>query len=68
MIVLQLRSADPNGENKGTEVVEVVKKVAEAIDLFRLRGTTTRTATLKSMPRRGVECSRWSVSARTTSR
>ncbi|MDD3845376.1 MAG: acetyl-CoA decarbonylase/synthase complex subunit delta [Syntrophorhabdaceae bacterium] len=34
MIVLQLRSADPNGENKGTEeVVEVVKKVADAIDV-----------------------------------
>lgn len=34
MIVLQLRSADPNGENKGTEeVVEVVKKVAAAIDV-----------------------------------
>lgn len=34
MIVLQLRSADPNGENKGTEeVVEVVKKVAGAIDV-----------------------------------
>ncbi len=34
MIVLQLRSADPNGENKGTEeVVEVVEKVADAIDV-----------------------------------
>ncbi len=34
MVVLQLRSADPNGENKGTEeVVEVVKKVADAIDV-----------------------------------
>jgi len=34
MIVLQLRSADPNGENKGTEdVVEVVKKVADAIEV-----------------------------------
>ncbi len=34
MIVLQLRSADPNGENKGVEeVVEVVKKVADAIDV-----------------------------------
>jgi len=34
MIVLQLRSADPNGENKGTEeVVEVVRKVADAIDV-----------------------------------
>ncbi|OPY00687.1 MAG: Corrinoid/iron-sulfur protein small subunit [Syntrophorhabdus sp. PtaB.Bin184] len=34
MIVLQLRSADPNGENKGTEeVVEVVKRVADAIDV-----------------------------------
>lgn len=34
MIVLQLRSADPNGENKpAEEVVEVVKKVADAIDV-----------------------------------
>lgn len=34
MIVLQLRSADPNGENRATEeVVEVVKKVADAIDV-----------------------------------
>ena len=34
MIVLQLRSADPNGENKGTEeVLEVVGKVADAIDV-----------------------------------
>ena len=34
MIVLQLRSADPNGENKGVEeVVEVVRKVAYAIDV-----------------------------------
>ncbi|MBP7527754.1 MAG: acetyl-CoA decarbonylase/synthase complex subunit delta [Syntrophorhabdaceae bacterium] len=34
MIVLQLRSADPNGENKPVEeVVEVVKKVADAIDV-----------------------------------
>lgn len=34
MIVLQLKSADPNGENKDTgEVVEVVKKVADAIDV-----------------------------------
>jgi acetyl-CoA decarbonylase/synthase complex subunit delta len=34
MIVLQLRSADPNGENKTVEeVVEVVEKVADAIDV-----------------------------------
>jgi len=34
MIVLQLRSADPNGQNRQTEeVAEVVKKVAEAIDV-----------------------------------
>jgi len=34
MIVLQLRSADPNGENKpAEEVVEVVKRVADAIDV-----------------------------------
>jgi acetyl-CoA decarbonylase/synthase complex subunit delta len=34
MIVLQLRSADPNGENKPVEeVVEVVEKVADAIDV-----------------------------------
>ena len=34
MIVLQLRSADPNGQNRQTEeVVEVVKKVSDAIDV-----------------------------------
>jgi acetyl-CoA decarbonylase/synthase complex subunit delta len=34
MIVLQLRSADPNGENKpAEEVVGVVKQVADAIDV-----------------------------------
>lgn len=34
MIVLQLKSADPNGEDRGVdEVVEVVKKVADAIDV-----------------------------------
>ncbi|MRR35802.1 acetyl-CoA decarbonylase/synthase complex subunit delta, partial [bacterium] len=34
MIVLQLKSADPNGENRPVdEVAEVVKKVADAIDV-----------------------------------
>ena len=56
MIVLQLKSADPNGENRSVEeVAEVVKKVAHAIDVPLLVWGTSNDDKDAELLRRAVE-------------